>query len=207
MAGLAGEQRNTSFFRRSGPAIAVIGLHVLLIYGLVASVGIVELPKFTEPLQAVFIDEPISEPEPEVPEVKPEMPEMPLDEPMPELQFEEIIVPPAEVATTPAASNAPAASETGAIAQDLKTTNRVEPTYPPISRRMGEEGTVKLRVLVNANGRPGQVEVLSTSGFGRLDQAAIEAVKRWRFVAATDGTRPITAWTQVAITFQLKNAQ
>jgi protein TonB len=89
----------------------------------------------------------------------------------------------------------------------LKTTNRVEPVYPATSRRLGEEGTVRLRVLVDESGKPRDVNVMSGSGFSRLDAAAIDAVKRWRFVAATDGTKPITAWTQVAITFKLQNAQ
>ncbi len=46
----------------------------------------------------------------------------------------------------------------------------------------------------------------TSSGFARLDQAAMEAVRKWRFVAATNGTNPISAWTQVAITFRLTSA-
>ena len=41
------------------------------------------------------------------------------------------------------------------------------------------------------------------SGFARLDDAAVQAVRKWRFVAATDGANPIMAWTQVAISFRL----
>jgi periplasmic protein TonB len=202
--------RNTSssFLSRSGPAIAVIGLHVLIIYGVAASMGIVKVNKFAPPLQTVFIDQPISDPEPEIKPVKPEIDEIvPVDEPMPELQMEEIIAPPAEVPME-ASQNAIAATaaEAGA-AQQLKTTNRVEPVYPATSRRLGEEGTVRLRVLVDQSGKPRDVNVMGSSGFSRLDAAAIEAVKRWKFVAATDGTKSITAWTQVAITFRLENAQ
>ena len=108
----------------------------------------------------------------------------------------------------PASDNALAATpmEAGPAAQELKTTNRVEPVYPATSRRLGEEGTTRLRVMVDESGRPRDVKVMTSSGFARLDQAAIEAVKRWRFVAATDGSRSVASWTQVAITFQLKNA-
>jgi periplasmic protein TonB len=200
-------ERSTSFLSRSGPALAVIGVHVLLIYGLIVSMGIVEMPKFATPVTAVFIPEQTEvQPEPEI-QVKPEFDaSMPVDEPLPEVQFEEPIAPPAET-PIPASENAIAATAaSGAVAQELKTSHRVDPTDPPISRRMSEEGTVRLKVLVDERGRPRDVKVAQTSGFGRLDQAAIEAVRRWRFEAATDGTNPITAWTQVAVTFKLTNA-
>lgn len=189
---------------RSGPALAVIGIHVLIIYGLAASMGVVKVPQFAAPIEAVFIPEQTeSEPEPPVP-VKPEIDQvMPTEQPMPDLQFDEPVVPTAET-PVPASENAIAATAaSGAVAQDLKTRNRVEPTYPSSSRRAGEEGTVRLKVLVDKKGRPRDVAIATSSGFARLDQAAMEAVRKWRFVAATDGTNPISAWTQVAITFRL----
>lgn len=192
---------------RGGPALAVIGIHVLIIYGLATTMGIVKIPKFAEPIEAVFIPEQTqAEPDPPAP-VKPEIDQvMPTEQPMPELQIEEPIAPPAETAI-PASENAIAATQaTGAVAQDLKPSNRVEPTYPSASRRAGEEGTVRLKVLVDEKGRPRDVAVASSSGFARLDQAAMEAVRKWRFEAATDGVNPISAWTQVAITFRLTNA-
>lgn len=193
---------------RGGPALAVIGIHVLIIYGLATSMGIVKVPKFAAPIEAVFIPEQTEvEPEPVQP-VKPEIDQvMPTEQPMPDIQFDEPIAPPAETAI-PASENAIAATTaSGAIAQDLKTSNRVEPTYPSASRRAGEEGTVRLKVLVDEKGRPRDVAVATSSGFARLDQAAMDAVRKWRFVAATDGTNPISAWTQVAITFRLTSAQ
>lgn len=200
------ERSSRTFLERSGPAIAVIGLHVLIIWGLVVSMGIVPAPKFIAPAQAVFIDDPVSEPEEEIKPVKPEIDMTPVEETMPQLEIEEVVAPPTEVAM-PASDNALAANvmEAGA-AQQLKTTNRVEPAYPATSRRLGEEGTTRLRVMVDESGRPREVQVQASSGFARLDQAAIEAVKRWRFVAATDGTRSVASWTQVAITFKLENA-
>ncbi len=200
---------STSVLSRSGPAIAVVGIHVALIYAIVVSTGVVKVPKFAEPLQTVFIDEQISQPEPEIEPVKPEIEEMtPVEQPMPELQFEEIPAPPTDVVMPPSDSAIAATpTEAGTSAQQLKTTNRVEPIYPATSRRQGEEGTVRLRVLVDERGRPTDVNVLNSSGFSRLDQAAVDAVKRWRFAAATNGSGPIKAWTQVAITFKLTEAQ
>jgi protein TonB len=145
-------------------------------------------------------------PEPEI-QVKPEIDQvMPTEQPLPEIQFDEPVAPPADT-PIPASENAiSATAASGAVAQDLKTRNRVEPTYPSASRRAGEEGTVRLKVLVDEKGRPRDVTVANSSGSARLDQAAMEAVRKWRFVAATDGTNAITAWTQVAVTFRLTNS-
>jgi protein TonB len=187
--------------------MAVIGLHVLVIYGLAATMGVVKVPQFAAPLEAVFIPEQTQdEPDPPVP-VKPEIDQvMPTETLMPEVQFDEPVVPPADVATPPSENAIAATTAPGAVAQDLKTSNRVDPTYPSASRRAGEEGTVRLKVLVDEKGRPKDVAVATSSGFPRLDQAAMQAVRKWRFVAATDGTSPISAWTQVAITFRLTSA-
>lgn len=189
---------------RGGPAAAVIGIHILIIYGLAASMGVVKVPQFAAPIEAVFIpEETQTEPEPPVP-VKPEIDQvMPTEQPMPEIQFDEPVVPPSETAVPASESAIAATTASGAVAQDLKTSNRVEPSYPSASRRAGEEGTVRLKVLVDEKGRPRDVAVATSSGFARLDEAAMQAVRKWRFVAATDGTNPITAWTQVAITFRL----
>jgi periplasmic protein TonB len=202
---MAVERSSSGILSRGGPAIAVIGIHILIVYGLVVSMGIVEMPKFATPIEAIFIPEQVqSEPEPDI-KIKLDI-ETPvaMDEPLPEVQFDEPVTPPAE---TPIEQSASAISATtGAPAQDLKTSRRVEPTYPSASRRAGEEGTVRLRVLVDERGQPRDVQVAKASGFARLDAAAIDAVRKWRFQPATDGNKPISAWTQVAITFKLTNA-
>ncbi|HKA42371.1 MAG TPA: energy transducer TonB [Burkholderiales bacterium] len=79
------------------------------------------------------------------------------------------------------------------------------PAYPPLSRRLGQQGKVVLRVLVNAGGTPDKVEVRSSSGFDRLDAAALDAVKHWRFVPARQGEKPVDAWVLVPITFTLES--
>jgi protein TonB len=197
----------TGFLSRGGPAIAVIAVHAIALYALVVSMGIVEMPKFAAPIEAVFIDDqPAAQPEPQV-DIKPEI-ESPVtvDEPLPEVQFETPVTPVAEVAVPESASAISATPAGGAVAKELKTSSRVEPIYPPASRRAGEEGTVRVKVLVDEGGRPSQVQVAQSSGFPKLDEAAVTAVRKWKFVAATDGTKNVTAWTQVAVTFRLTNA-
>lgn len=78
-----------------------------------------------------------------------------------------------------------------------------KPVYPNASRRLGEQGKVLLRVYVSAQGLAEKVELKLGSGFARLDQAAQDAVARWRFVPARRGEEAIAAWVQVPITFQL----
>jgi len=78
-----------------------------------------------------------------------------------------------------------------------------QPDYPASLQARGEQGRVLLRVDVTADGRAGSVSVLKGTGFARLDQLAMAAVRAWRFVAASRGGRPIAAPAEVTINFQL----
>jgi len=82
-----------------------------------------------------------------------------------------------------------------------------QPHYPDIARREGKEGRVLLRVLVDEEGRTKAIEVNASSGHGMLDQAATEAIKKWRFVPARADGKPVETWVKVPIDFQLSNAQ
>jgi len=77
------------------------------------------------------------------------------------------------------------------------------PVYSQLSRRLRESGTVLLRVRVSVEGRSEQVGIEQGSGFERLDQAAVEAVRRWRFVPAKQGEQAIAASVIVPINFRL----
>lgn len=78
------------------------------------------------------------------------------------------------------------------------------PAYPAMARRLREEGRVLLRVLVTADGRAGSIEVATSSGSERLDQAALDAVRRWRFVPAKRGDAAVAAHVIVPISFALE---
>lgn len=79
------------------------------------------------------------------------------------------------------------------------------PSYPTASRRMGEEGKVILRVQVNTLGAPEQVEVKSSSGSSRLDDAALQTVRTWKFIPAKRGETPIESWVMVPINFKIEH--
>jgi protein TonB len=83
--------------------------------------------------------------------------------------------------------------------------NNPAPAYPPIARRMGEEGKVMLRVHVNERGLPDDVKVQSSSGSDRLDTTAQETVRHWKFVPARRGDTPVEAWVLVPISFSLRS--
>lgn len=78
------------------------------------------------------------------------------------------------------------------------------PAYPAMARRMGQQGKVVLRVFVNPGGAAAQVEVRASSGSDLLDNAALDAVRRWRFVPARRGDQPVAAWVLIPITFTLQ---
>lgn len=111
---------------------------------------------------------------------------------------------PGEPATQTTASAAAPAAAVMPPRFDADYLHNPAPVYPAMSRRMGEEGRVMLRVFVDASGRPGQIEVSSSSGSARLDAAAQEAVWRWRFVAARRGDDSIGGWVLVPIVFNLR---
>jgi periplasmic protein TonB len=70
------------------------------------------------------------------------------------------------------------------------------PVYPALSRRLHEEGLVRLSVLILADGRVAEVSVLKSSGFPRLDAAALAAVRRWHYLPARRDGAAI-AWRHV----------
>lgn len=75
--------------------------------------------------------------------------------------------------------------------------------FPAISRRLGEEGTVIIRVLVSEAGEPASMEVRKTSGYPRLDQAGIEAVKKARFIPPKKNNKPMSVYVDLPLTFSL----
>ncbi len=142
---------------------------------------------------------------------------------LPAPQFESarlpvMVVPEVSVADTPSSTAITAVNETptetsaSSITQETFTEARFDadyldnpqPTYPSISRRMREEGTVVLKVKVRVDGSPDVVLVQQASGSVRLDQAALSAVKLWKFIPAKRGDEAIESWVLVPIEFNLR---
>jgi protein TonB len=80
-----------------------------------------------------------------------------------------------------------------------------EPEYPPTSRRLGEQGSVTLQVLVDIDGRVVDTKLVQSSGFERLDQAALDGVKgSYRFLPGTLDGKPQQMWYTFKFTWKLR---
>ena len=111
----------------------------------------------------------------------------------------------APVAPQPPAPPAPpAAPAVVAPSSNASYLNNPPPTYPAVSRRLGEQGLVVLRVLIGTDGLPQKVEINQSSGFDRLDRQAQDAVMRWRFVPGKRNGVPEAMWNLVPINFVLE---
>jgi periplasmic protein TonB len=87
---------------------------------------------------------------------------------------------------------------------DADYLNNPPPVYPRQSKRMGEQGTVVVRVLIGLQGTAEKAEIRISSGFARLDQAALETVQRWRYVPGKRNGAPEAMWFNVPVRFILE---
>lgn len=145
------------------------------------------------------------EPTPEPPKPKPKPQPKPKPKPKPVPPPPVVPPPPSEKAITtpvepppvqeaappPAAPSTPDAEKDDTLGApveppriDAKRRNNPAPAYPPLSRRRGEEGVVILELMITAEGKVAELKVNQSSGFPRLDQAALDAVERWRYEPA-----------------------
>jgi periplasmic protein TonB len=114
---------------------------------------------------------------------------------------------PATPTATPAGNQRPAANATATDVVLPSTSadylNNPAPPYPRQSKRLGEEGTVVIRVLITAEGRAEKAEIRTSSGHARLDDTALTTVKAWRFVPGKRNGLPEAMWFNVPIRFVL----
>lgn len=87
---------------------------------------------------------------------------------------------------------------------DADYQNNPKPPYPALSKRMGEQGKVVVRTLIGTDGRAQEVQLHQSSGFERLDQAALKAAREWRYVPGKRDGVPQAMWFNVPFTFQLQ---
>lgn len=169
-----------------------------------------------EPEQARPPEPPPPPPPPPPPEKKPEpkpkpkpVPKAPpseraVKEPEPEPETAPPVQPPVEpqpAESRPAEPAAPAPVVPPRA--DAGQLSNPAPAYPSLSRRLREEGIVLLEILIKANGTVGEIKLKRTSGFKRLDDAAMKAVAHWRFQPATQGGKAIDFWYEQPIEFDL----
>lgn len=81
--------------------------------------------------------------------------------------------------------------------------NNPPPVYPAISQRLGEQGQVMIRVLISKEGKATQGEIAQSSGYLRLDQAALETVLLWRYLPGIRDGIAQDMWFTVPINYRL----
>lgn len=199
-------------FQRSGLLSVVVGLHVGLILLLLAAKTvapqIMEIPLVVDLLQPEAQKAP--EPKP-LPMAKPTPVKAPPTSPpkaaAPQIEATQSSVPApaAPVAVPVEAKPTPPAPEPVSQARfDADYLRNPAPPYPPLARRMGEEGKVLLRVSVNAQGTADSVEIKTSSGSERLDDSAQRTVRNWKFIPAKRGDAAVQSWVLVPIIFKLE---
>ena len=111
--------------------------------------------------------------------------------------------PVAAPAAPPAPAPAPARVAVTPARFDADYLHNPAPAYPRAARRSGDQGRVLLKVLVSAQGTASAVELEASSGHARLDEAALQTVRQWRFVPARRGSETVDDWVLVPVVFRL----
>lgn len=132
------------------------------------------------PRQIVAETPPLSAAEPVAP--------LPAPDPEPEPEPE-----PVAVAEAPPAPQMPAGPITLSGELSVACPELSAPAYPPLSRRLGEEGKLVLRVELDESGHVNLAQVVDSSGYKRLDEAAMDAVKTWRCNPPMRSGQPVRA--------------
>jgi protein TonB len=118
-----------------------------------------------------------------------------------------VTVPSATGATSaPSVAAIPAPSAPEQIIQTARPRGgyQVRPVYPAAARQARAEGTTLLRVHISTDGSIDDVQVQRSAGHAALDRAAAEAVRKWRFEPARNGSAAVAVWVVVPVEFRLK---
>ena len=109
--------------------------------------------------------------------------------------------PPAPAAPPPAP---PAPPRVELPSSDADYLQNPKPPYPLMSKKLNEQGSVIMRVLIGADGLPQKSEIRKSSGFDRLDQSASATVMKWRYVPGKRAGVAEAMWFNVPINFVLE---
>lgn len=188
---------------RFAGVLLVVALHAAALWGLWSH------RLFAAPQEAVtlFVDF-IASPDPpvaprvaEAPKREPPKPR-PEEKPQPRQLVAEapvvaatdaVAVPPAPTSAAAPVMAAPVGPVTLGAELSVSCPERTAPTYPLLSRRMNETGTTTLRVELDEQGHVSSARIATGSGFVRLDDAALAAVKTWRCNPAQRNGQPVRA--------------
>ena len=121
--------------------------------------------------------------------------------PLPPIAAPVAPAPPAPAAPPPAP---PAPPRVELPSSDADYLQNPKPPYPSMSKKLNEQGTVIMRVLIGADGLPQKAEIRKSSGFDRLDQSASTTVMKWRYVPGKRAGVAEAMWFNIPINFVLE---
>jgi protein TonB len=143
-----------------------------------------------------------STPPPEAPIPTPE-PVM-ANEPAPPPNAPVVVAAPVAVTPAPISATPAPTPKVELPSSDAQYLQNPKPAYPVISKRLGEQGKVVVRVFIGEDGRARKAEIGQSSGYERLDQAALNTVLSWRYVPGKRGGVAEAMWFNVPINFVLE---
>jgi protein TonB len=187
----------------------VAALHLCLVYFLVAALGILPAPRHETVFEVRPIPKPADPKPPEAPTVPNTVMDFFVPPPVvpvtPEIDFSK--APTGQVAPAPVPHPGPVVAAVVTILPRIDLAHSAKPDYPAASRRALEHGKVTIAVLVDASGAVGDARIDTSSGFPRLDQAALDGVRRhYRFTPGTADGKPAAMWEKIVVVFELKDA-
>lgn len=206
---------------------SVLVFHVVLLWALQSGllkravelvVPVQMLSEFIEPPAPKVVPPPPAPPAPVKPSVtKPKTPSLPPapqplaivdNTPAPDARTVEATHPvPLAPITAPVVSTSvapPASPRVELPSSDADYLQNPRPIYPPLSKRLGEQGQVIHSVLIGVDGLPVSARLVKSSGFDRLDQAAMTAVMRWRYTPGKRNGVPTAMSFNVPINWVLE---
>ncbi|WP_222428835.1 energy transducer TonB [Denitratisoma sp. DHT3] len=188
----------------------VVALHAGVGYALVTGLHRTVVDVIRDPFDVNIIED-AKKPPPDKPPPPPPK-NLPPPPPPPQVPMPEVALPPATVSTGPTITVAtkPEAPPPPPVASVrvppvVSASSCTKPEYPAASKRLEEEGTVVLNFLIDVDGRVIQGKVEGTSGFERLDKAALDALGRCQFKPGTVDGKAEQAWAKMKYTFRLQN--
>ncbi len=149
-------------------------------------------PSLPPPPQPVAIADPTPAPNAPTGVTTPPAPLPPIDAPV------------AATPSPPPAPPPPAPPRIELPSSDAAYLQNPSPVYPPISKRLGEQGKVLVRVLIGASGTPERAEIKRSSGFDRLDRAATEYVMKCRYAPGKVNGVAQAMWYEAPVNFVLE---
>jgi len=203
---MAAYATDSSFFTRRGiVVVAIVGLHLLVLWALASGLARKMVEVIAPNIEADIVEELKTDEEPPPPP-PPEMERPPVEVPPPEvsidLPMETTTTATQDVTDKPPPPAPPPPPRVAGSPAKMKSAVDPDQFYPPGAKRREEQGSPVVQACVGANGRLVREPVITeTSGFPELDGAAVKVAKANRYTPAMEGG---TALPESCVKFKVK---